>query len=69
MILLIIYLSGIVPAYLTMRKGTKMFNDGDYSVDDRAKCLFFSALSWFSFFTGLVLIMACNENNNKPAKW
>jgi hypothetical protein len=68
-ILLIIYVCGIIPAYLMTRCAWRQMDD--FNKGTRVICFMFSVLSWLSFVAwGLISIcFYAAKNDDKPSKW
>lgn len=67
----LIYFTGIIPAYLLLRKSYKIFFD-EWTVFGRYACIAFSLFSWIGALTAVVQIFvlkAIKEDNHKPASW
>lgn len=60
-----IYLTGSIIAYLLFRRGMKN-KFGEWTTCDRTYGLFYSLFSWVAVIAVIICFLDCDE---KPAKW
>lgn len=67
MIELIVYLSGIVPGYLLVKRFF-VKQDNEWTVSDRRFAILMSFGSWINLVV-YIIATAATSNDNRPAKW
>ena len=76
MIVILIYILGLIPAYLMLKKSwliKPIETNEDWTFAARGFCLCMSIFSWASFFTGVIIWLigkaVDSELGNRKANW
>lgn len=69
MVGLIIYLTGLIPAYVMYKKMHIVSMEEGWKQVDRFAGLLYATLSWFGFIAYTIVWVCCNDKFDKPAKW